>query len=161
MNAFSRSALSVAGRVLPGGLQDAVVARIARPLREQLLDQLTDEFLEILLRAMSLAFAVSRDYRANINEFAGTLVFCTRVGDVGATVVFHDGKMEVHDEPSAACDCRISFEDPHALRAQLLAANQDILNSIVANTVDVDGNLNYLYRFGYLARELTRRLQLS
>lgn len=161
MNTFSRSALSIAGRVLPGGLQDAVIARIARPLREQLLDDVTDEFLEILLHAMSLAFAISGDYRANIKDFTGTLVFRTRVGDVGATVVFKDGHMEVHDDASTNYDCCIAFADARALWSSLLAENQDILDSVVSNTVDADGNLNYLYRFGYLARELTRRLELS
>jgi hypothetical protein len=44
------------------------------------------------------------------------------------------------------------------LRAFLLSKNQDILDSVLANTVEVDGNLNYIYKFGFMVRDLIRRL---
>jgi hypothetical protein len=130
-------------------------------LQAQLCDGLTEEFLETLLQAMDLAFLICSGYRRNILGFKGTCVFRTANGDVGTTAVFDDGCMRVEPKARETCDVRVSFKNARALWSFLLSENQDILDSILANTVDVDGNLNYLYRFGFLAKDLTRRLGLG
>ena len=40
----------------------------------------------------------------------------------------------------------------------MFSRDQDILNSLLANDVEVDGNLNYVYKFGFMARDLGHRL---
>ena len=55
----------------------------------------------------------------------------------------------------------ITFKDSAAVRRFLLSKDQDILSSIMANEVEVDGNLNYVYKLGFMARDLTRRLGFS
>jgi hypothetical protein len=44
------------------------------------------------------------------------------------------------------------------LRDFIFSRDQDILNSILANQVEVDGNLNYIYKFGFMARDLAKRV---
>jgi hypothetical protein len=153
-----RFALQVVSAPFPERFQHFVAGRLSRRLKAQLCDRLTDDFLETLLRAMDLAFLICGGYRKNIRGFRGTLVFRTTGGKVAATAVFKDGRMAVKRHALPDCDVRVSFRDARALWSFLLAENQDILDSILANTVDVDGNLNYLYRFGFLAQDLTRRL---
>ena len=44
------------------------------------------------------------------------------------------------------------------MNAFLFSRDQDILDSLLANDVELDGNLNYIYKFGFMARDLGRRL---
>ncbi len=158
---IKRLALHLASWLVPERLQDSLVARAARQLKAELCERLTDDFLESLLHAMDLAFLLCSGYRRNIRDFRGACVFRTADNRVAATAVFGNGRMKVEDQARAVYDVRVSFQDAHALWSFLLSENQDILDSILANTVDVDGNLNYLYRFGFLAKDLTRRLAIA
>jgi hypothetical protein len=130
----------------------------SRRLADQLHGEVTNDFLELLLRGMAAAFLFSEDYRENIQGFTGTYVFRTADGRVDRSAVFRDGQMEIENAAPPACDVCISFKDAKALQRFLLAENQDILDSILANDVEVEGNLNYIYRFGFLVRDLQQRL---
>ena len=65
--------------------------------------------------------------------------------------------MKVYDEEIDKWNVRITFKDAPALQAFLFSKNQDILDSILKNEVEVDGNLNYINKFGFMARDLMRR----
>jgi hypothetical protein len=69
--------------------------------------------------------------------------------------------MTVDDRAIVPSDVQVTFTNAKALWSFLLSENQDVLNSILENTVEVEGNLNYLYRFGFLAKELTRRIGIA
>jgi len=161
MNRLWKGVLRLASRVWPRRRQDILVRAGARQLAAELCGELTDGFVEALLRAMEMAFAVSKSYRRNIAGFRATYVFKTDDGRVGVSARFDNGRMRVSSAPETRYHACISFKDAHALWAFLLSGNQDILDSILADTVDVDGNLNYVYRFGFLARDLTRRLGVA
>jgi len=53
---------------------------------------------------------------------------------------------------------RVTFKDWTALRDFLFFGDQDILDSLLENKVEVDGNPNYIFKFGFMARDLGRRL---
>jgi hypothetical protein len=159
--AIRRSMLQLVSTPLPERIQHAVVRWCSKGLRAQLCEAPTDELLELLLNGMDLAFLICSGYRRNIRGFQGTCVFRTDDEQVAATTLFKDGRMNVEHEARPTYDLRVSFKDAHALWSFLLSENQDILDSILANTVNVDGNLNCLYRFGFLAKDLTRRLGLA
>ncbi len=55
----------------------------------------------------------------------------------------------------------MTFRNPVALRDFLFSKNQDVLQSLLKNEVTVEGNLNYLYKFGFMAKDLMRRLGLA
>ncbi len=127
-------------------------------LREEIYGKVTDKFLELLLGGMDLAFCLSKSYRKNIKDFNGRYLFRTANGIVAASATFRDGDMQVGREPVDEWDVRITFKDTAALSAFLFSKDQDILDSILANTVEVDGNLNYVYKFGFMARDLGHRI---
>ena len=158
MSAVKQSALRILSGILPGRVQDSLLPRFCADLKRELSEAATDRFLEALLWGMHAAFALSRGYRKNIEDFKAVLVFRTRENHVGATAVFNQGKMSVEFEPRSTFDTRLSFRDAEGLRKSLLAADQDILDTMLSNPVEVDGNLSCLYRFGFLAKELTLRL---
>lgn len=134
----------------------------SRRLKEELCGKVTDKFLELLLHGMDWAFRLSEDYRKNIEGFKGRYLFRFRTADryeaVAAT--FKDGDMEVNEEPTGDYDwnVRITFKDSAALRGFLFSKDQDILNSLLKNEVEMDGNVSYIYKFGFMARDLSRRL---
>jgi len=155
---IKKLALRAFSGVFPEGARNSLHRRLCRPLVEQFYGKVTDEFLELLLRGMELSFCLLKGYRENIKGFKGTYVFTTEDGQVGCSAVFADGDLDVETKPRSPYEARVTFTDAKALWRFLLSQNQDILNSILANDVDVDGNLNYIYKFGFLARDLQHRL---
>ena len=130
----------------------------SKNLRKELYGEVTDEFLELLLRGMDLAFCLSKGYRKNIKDFEGRYLFRTAGDLVAAAVTFKDGDMEVHQEAIDDWDVCITFKDAVALNAFIFSRDQDILNSLLKNDVELGGNLNYIYKFGFMARDLGHRL---
>jgi len=135
-----------------------------RMLRVELSGVATDKFLELLLKGMDLAFSLDsafwlfRGYQQNIKIFSGRYVFNTHNNRVAASAVFKDGDMIVHEEALDQWDVKVTFENSQALRDFLFSRDQDIVDSILKNEVEVDGNLNYIYKFGFMARDLGHRL---
>ena len=130
----------------------------SKRLREELYGKVTDTFLELLLRGMDLAFCLSKGYRRNIKDFEGRYLFRTADHLVAAAAIFADGNMKVHEEDIEDWNVRVTFKDAAALRAFLFSRDQDILDALLKNEVELDGNLNYIYKFGFMVRDLARRL---
>ncbi len=138
-----------------GGL----IAKIfSKKLRNELIGIVTDFFLELLLKGMDIAFCLSKGYRKNIKNFNGRYLFRTANNVVVAAATFKNGNMDVHRDTIENWDVAITFKDTKALKDFIFSKNQDILESLLKNEVEVDGNLNYIYKFGFLARDLARRL---
>lgn len=131
---------------------------LTKPLVDKLRDELTDELLEGLLRGMDVWAALSKGFRHNLDHWEGDLVLSTRHNDVAVTARFRDGDMQVLDDPVSDYSARVEFQDGDALRRYFLSDEQDILESVLRNEVTVEGNLNHVYRFGFLARDLMVRL---
>ncbi len=127
-------------------------------LEKELCGEATDKFLELLLRGMDFAFCLCRQYRKNILNFRGRYLFRSADHLVQVAAVFENGNMQVLDREIKDPDASVTFRDAGALRAFLLSRDQDILDSLLDNSVEVDGNLNYIYKFGYMANELRHRL---
>lgn len=131
----------------------------SKGLIEELSGKVTDKFLESLLSGMDLAFSLSKGYRKNIRNFEGRYLFRTADNVVAAAATFEHGDMQV--DPEGAIDdwdVRVTFKDWTTLRDFLFSGDQDILDSLLENKVEVDGNPNYIFKFGFMARDLGRRL---
>jgi hypothetical protein len=133
----------------------------SRRLVEQIRSRATDDLLELLLDGMAMAFLLSRSFRDNIRGFSAKYVFTTADGSVGASARFDGKLMHVDDKPADDWTVRVRFKDAAGLRRFLFGKNQDILDSVLANDVEMDGNLNYIFKFGFMARDLERRLGLQ
>lgn len=121
----------------------------------------TDKIVELLLVAMEGAFAVLPGYRNNLRGFRGRYVLRTADGRVDAAALFTPGKMSMRTTAVEAPDVTITFKSPAAFRRFLSSEEKDILESLLANEVEVDGNLNYVYKLGFMARHLLLRLGLD
>jgi hypothetical protein len=152
-------------RPIPYLFSDAIgnfITRLfLRKLRKELVGKVTDTFLESLLSGMDLAFYLSKGYRKNIKDFEGRYLFRTADDVVAAAATFKHGDMKVHKEAIDDWNVMVTFKDADALNAFIFSRDQDILDSLLANDVEADGNLNYIYKFGFMARDLGHRLGIG
>lgn len=116
--------------------------------------ELAEEFLKILLEVMKMTFVFDHDYRKNIEGFTGRYLFRSQDHAIAVSAVFMGGEMEITEEEVPNPNVTVIFKDGKALMNFLLSGNPDILGSMLRQEVTPEGNLNYLYKFAYMARRL-------
>lgn len=119
-----------------------------------LTSEAAEGFLQLLLSLMSVVFLVNHDYRKNIAGFNGRYQFKSKDGCITMAALFGDDRLEVREEEIPDPDITILFKDGKALMGYLLTPKPDILGSMLRQEVSLDGNLNYLYKFAYMAKRL-------
>lgn len=161
MKYFALTFFAVLRFLLPPRAARFVLRRKLRRFLNELKGQATDQLLELLLYAMSWAFLLSSSYRINIQNYTATLVFRCKNSPVAAAARFHQSHLEVETEPSSDGNTCISFASPAALQRFIFAKDHDALNLLLKNEVTVTGNVNHVYRFGFLANELLWMLDMT
>ncbi len=130
----------------------------AKRLRKRFLQCLeseaAEEFLEMLLKFMSLAFFLNRDFRRNIKGFNGRYLFKSRDNSITVAVTFKDNRMKVCEKELKDTNVTVVFRNGRALMGYLLSPKPDILGSLLRQDVTFNGNLNYVYKFAYMAKRL-------
>ncbi len=116
--------------------------------------EFAENFLELLLSLMSVVFLVDRDFRKNIERFTGRYQFRSKDGRITVAALFANDRLEVRREEIDDPDITIQFKDGKALMGYLLTPKPDILGSMLRQEVSLDGNLNYLYKFAFMAKRL-------
>lgn len=157
---LSRSLLRWIAVAIPEALARALTRLFGKKLVAEIEGPATEAFVEALLAGMSLAFCLSRDYRRSIGRFRARYLLTTSDGRVKAAAVFADGDLAVEGRAARddGWDARVTFSDPAALRNFLLAKDPDVISAVIDGAVDLDGNLNLVYKLAFLARDLERRL---
>jgi hypothetical protein len=174
------------GRLYPALRKRRVFKRLRKTALHSFSDSLEDEAAEELfmtsLGLMEIMFLINSDYRRNIEEFQGTYLF--RSKDSGATVLvqFDRGQMrtmeDVLEEDSPKADATVTFKNGRAminflfnpiariwedLTDEEIGVDRphtiDIMESLRRNEVNFTGNLNYLYRFAFMANHLLLGLE--
>jgi hypothetical protein len=125
-----------------------------RTMSKNLKDEATEEFLERLLDLIKWYYVIHPKYT---KDFTGSYWLKDRYKKVNFLVEFKCGNMEIIKDPDPDPDpypktkVTLTFKDTNALRRFLLSVKKDVLNVLLHNEILVTGNLNYLYRFGFLA----------
>lgn len=123
--------------------------------------EVTDKFLDLLMMGMDLAFCLMKDYRRNIENFEGCYHFETRKGNVKSGAIFKDGNMKVQPEGIPFPDAKVTFEDFKSLWKHLMSKDQDLLDSLLNNKIELDGNMNLIFKFSFMVKDLKRRFGLE
>jgi hypothetical protein len=110
---------------------------------------------------MDLYFCLFKDYRKNINNFEGQYLLMTRKGGFRSGVIFKDGDMKVQIGGIPVWDAKVTFEDPQSLLKFIMSRDQDILELMLKNSMEMDGNINLILKFWFMVRDLKRRLGLA
>ncbi len=121
---------------------------------ECLKSEFAEEFLESLLGFMKLLFLVDHDFKRNIRDFNARYLFKSRDGSITVAAIFRDNEMDVQEEEIADPNITVIFKDSKALMNYLLSPKPDVLGSMLRQEVTLDGNLNYLYKFAFMAKRL-------
>lgn len=135
---------------------------ITRQARERLWADFSDcleseaaeEFLETLLSLMRIMFVLNLEYRRNIEGFRGRYQFISLDRRITMAALFDDGRMTVRETVIPDPDITITFRDGRTLINFILSPRQDIIGAMLRQDVRTEGNLNYLYKFGYMAKQL-------
>jgi hypothetical protein len=136
---------------------------------DQVKEEVTEEFLIILLRFLSLCCCLDKYLRDSIKEFNGSIEFRSANKRIRVLAEFRDGKLHPeeieHGEPLVPPpNASVVFKNPEAVKNFLLppgglAGRRDVLRSYLNNEIKLEGNLNYIYRFGFLATHLQLHFQ--
>jgi len=116
--------------------------------------EFAEDFLQVLLGLMAVVFILDHDFRKNIERFSGRYQFKSKDGHITVAALFKDNRLEVREEEIPDPDVTIFFKDGKALMGYLLTPKPDILGSMLRQEVSLDGNLNYLYKFAFMAKRL-------
>lgn len=162
MTAFQRWLLRWTGRLAPRAIAGLVMAWWCRKVGRLFEGPLAEPILEVLLAGMAGALLLSREYRRRIAGFKARYLFCAADGAFAVQVSFRGGEMHFGHATGAALrdwDVRVTFSCSPALW-KFLRSGDDVLGAIVEHGFETTGNLNLLYRFGFLVNDLERRLRL-
>ncbi len=151
---FSKKTADAVRRALSGLLYWWARRRLLRCIEAELID----EFLELLLKVIGFALRYDPEYRRNVEGFRGSYVFRSEDDRIVVSAVFADGRLEVHENAVPNPNITVIFKDGGALCRFLLSKNPDVFAFVLRNELNYEGNLNYVLRFGYLARRLKLEL---
>ena len=130
----------------------------AKRVQEQFLNcaesEFAEEFLELLLKLMSLSFFLNKDFKKNIKDFNGRYLFRSLNDRITVAAVFKNNTLKVSEKKIDNTNMTVTFRNPKALMNYLLTPKPDILGSMLRQDVVIDGNLNYLFKFAYMAKHL-------
>jgi len=141
--------------------------RLPRTKVESLENRWTAWFLKLFLWFFGLSFRLFPELRKNIEDFEAQYVFKTRDGGVEESAIFKkDGNrgpvMVRKDKPVDNPNVTVVFKDADVLKRYLYSlAGQDILQLILNDDVQLDGNWNYVCKLLFMIRQLHFRVGLQ
>jgi formate C-acetyltransferase len=156
-----------------------VVKKLLDTIRYQE-DISAEAFLDLLLFAMQVKFAIDGNYRKNIENFTGSYFFYSKDGNIRVPVTFENGTVRRpafprvwerlwdglgnwlgarsgrgNGAPGQDANATLEFRDGRALRNYLINyviyKDRNFLGSLTRNEIRPGGNLNYLYKFLFMA----------
>ena len=127
--------------------------RVEKKLLKSIQSETSEEFLELLLKLMRLAFKVDKEFRRNIEGFKGKCQFRSIDNSVTVAAVFDGKELKVKEELLPDPNVSVIFKDGQSLMNYLLS-DRDILKLVLNNEVVLKGNTNYMLKFGFMANHL-------
>ncbi len=152
--------------LLPEVLDNALekkLSKIRKKFECRLLDivegKVTEDVMEVLLSLMSLVFLLDKNYRKNISDFEAVYVFTDQKDDFYMAARFHKGRLKVSNKKAVNPSFTLRFRDNDTLIKMFLSGKAaDILESVLEQKVDFQGNISYICKFGYMALHILLEL---
>ena len=139
---------------MPNAISRFLLKFQAQKLIRSIESEMAEDFLSLLLKLMGITFIFFKDFRKNITGFNGKYLFKSRDNGITVSAIFENGKMKVQETIPFEPDITVIFKNAKTLRDFLLSPKQDILGSMLRQDITINGNLNYLYKFAYMAKHL-------
>ena len=135
----------------------------------QVQEEVTEEFLKILLQFLRFSCYLDAYLRRSIKDFNGRIELRSDDKDIRVLAEFKNGRLnpkelKPDEELVPPANASIVFKNPEAVKNFLLPeggleGRRDVLRSYLNNEIRLEGNFNYIYRFGFLATHLQLHFQ--
>lgn len=135
------------------------LSRKVKQMKTAIENRSLDHFLEMLLGGMQLLFAVSPAFRKNIRDFNARYCFKSKDGSIAASAVFKNDRMVMKRNAIDNTSITVVFDSGKTLWEFLFSDDPNVFDFILENRLGYTGNLNYMLKFGYLAKHV--RLQFG
>jgi DNA-directed RNA polymerase alpha subunit len=142
---------------IANALRYFLLKRVVKKIKKALANietNLMDDFLELLLKMIRLALQIDPEFRRNIKDFSARYTFRSQDNKIAASAVFDKNQLEVSNKKLDNTNVTVIFKDGKALWEFLMSKNPDVFAFILENKLTYKGNLNYILKFGYMARHL-------
>lgn len=133
-------------------------------------EEVTEEFLKVLLQFMKVSCFLDGYLRRSIKGFKGRIEFRSENKGIRVLAEFKDGylhpkELKPNEDLVPPANASIIFKNPKAVKDFLLppgglTGRRDVLRALLNNEIRLEGNFNYVYRFGFLATHLQRHFLL-
>ena len=132
-------------------------------------NEVAEEFLQVLLKLLRYSCYLDSYLRESMKGFNGLIQFRSKDNEIRVLAEFKKGRLKDHElkpneELKETPNAHIVFKNADAVKNFLLpkggiAGRRDVLRSLLKNEVKLEGNYNYIYRFGFLANHLQLQVQ--
>lgn len=133
---------------------DLILKTALKKFADSVSSEFAEDFLRLLLSLMSVVFMFDHQFRGNIESFNGRYQFKSKDGQIKLAALFGNNRLEVEEKEIPDPNITILFKDGKALMNFLLTPKPDILGSMLHQEISLNGNLNYLYKFAFMAKRL-------
>jgi hypothetical protein len=139
---------------------------VRKDVLSQVEEEVTEEFLKALIHFLGFSCCLDEYLRRSIKDFNGQIEFRSENKGIKVVAEFKNGRLkakELRPEEDLAppANASVVFKNPKAVKNFLLPegkleGRRDVLRSLLHNEIRLEGNFNYIYRFGFLATHLQR-----
>ena len=129
-------------------------------------EEVTEEFLKALIQFLRFSCCLDGYLRRSINDFNGQIEFRSDNKGIRVVAEFKNGhlkpkELKPEEDLVPPANASVVFKNPEAVKNFLLPeggleGRRDVLRSLLNNEIRLEGNFNYIYRFGFLATHLQR-----
>ena len=113
-----------------------------------------NDIMDVLFKLFSLVFVFDKKFRKNIENFNARYLFKSKDNEIHVAAVFKNSKMKVYKKEIDNTNVTVIFKDAPSLVKFITSDNPNLLIAILNQDIVVSGNLNYIYKFGYMAKHL-------
>jgi hypothetical protein len=135
--------------------------KVRRQFLKRLENNIAEVILILVLNLMNWWFKTDKEFRRNIDGFTGRYQFRNADESFTVAALFTGKGLKVKKGLIKDEDVSVIFKNDKSLETLmkfLLTRDPDILKLILNNEVKVEGNMNYMFRFLYIAKQLKAKL---
>jgi hypothetical protein len=135
---------------------------VKKPLADRLGAEASEEVLKLLLRWVAFAYTVWPGFWKHLKGFKMQYQFATDLDpSFNVALICRHRWMSVREEWLGPPNVRIDFRDWRAVIDLLTHPEADLVNEMLNQRIRVTGNLNYVFKLGYMLRHLLKALKIE
>lgn len=135
---------------------------VKKQLANRLGAEFSEEVLKLVLRGMALAYMVWPEFRKNLHGFEMQYQFATDLDpSFNVAVICRHRWIGVREKWLSPPYVRIDFRDYRAVIDLLSNSKVDLVNEMLNQRLRVTGNLNYVFKLGYMVHHLLKALGIE